>query len=443
MQANVAIDRPIDVAIIGGGIIGVVLALGLLKRDISFTIYERAPAFREIGAGIGFTPNAERAMIALNSGLHDVFKKVSTPNTEDWFQWVDGYNHDDVSDPHGVKEELIFKLYCGKRGFEGCRRQDFLEGLVRLIPEKNIKYGKSIVTVTDKEDGAQVLMGFQDGSTSEADIVIGCDGIRSSMRRIMFGEEHPATHPSYTHKFAFRGLIPMARARAALGNDKASTRFMHLGPDAHVLTFPVAMGTFMNVVAFVTDAEDWSLEAGKFTTPATKDDAVRAFAGFGPAVRAIMGLLPDKLDKWAIFDTRDHPAPTYAQGRLCLAGDAAHASAPHHGAGAGHGIEDALVLATVIKAVENVSVGSRVSRIGTALRTYNAIRYERTQWLVESSRVVGELFEWQDEARGRDPEKFGREIDWRSHQIWDYNIDEMIRDTEAQFSQRLQTESPS
>lgn len=258
------------------------------------------------------------------------------------------------------------------------------------------------------------------------------------MRRIMFGEKHPASHPSYTHKFAFRGLIPMDRARAALGDDKASTRFMHLGPDAHALTFPVAMGTFMNVVAFVTDAKDWDAEGGKFTAPATRDDAVGAFAGFGPAVRAIMGLLPDKLDKWAIFDTRDHPVPTYAQGRLGLAGDAAHAAAPHHGAGAGHGVEDALVLATLMKTVGSVSIGSRAERMRTALQTYNDIRYERTQWLVDSSRVVGELFEWQDEHCGRDPDRFGREIDWRSHQIWDFNVDEMVRNTEEQFSQRLQ-----
>ncbi len=254
----------------------------------------------------------------------------------------------------------------------------------------------------------------------------------------MFGEEHPASHPSYTHKFAFRGLIPMDSARAALGDDKASTRFMHLGPDAHALTFPVAMGTFMNVVAFVTDAEDWDAEGGRFTAPATRADAVKAFARFGPAVRAIMGLLPDQLDKWAIFDTRDHPVPTYAQGRLGLAGDAAHAAAPHHGAGAGHGVEDALVLATLMKAVESGSVGgSRAERIRAALLTYNEIRYERTQWLVESSRVVGELFEWQDEHCGRDAEKFGREIDWRSHRIWDFDVDGMVRDAETQFSERL------
>ncbi|KAL8716694.1 MAG: hypothetical protein Q9225_006002 [Loekoesia sp. 1 TL-2023] len=421
MPGILAEDRPIQVAIIGGGIVGLTLAIGLLHRNVNFTIYERAQSFRELGAGIGFTPNAERAMIALDQGIHRAFKRVSTPNTEDWFQWVDGYNRDDELGPNGMNEQLIFKLYCGARGFEGCRRQDFLEELVKLIPEKNIQCGKSLKSVIDSRGDEQVLMYFDDGTTAEADT----------------GEEHPASRPSYTHKFAFRGLIPMNKARAVLGDDKTSTRLMHLGPNAHALTFPVAMGTVMNVVAFVTDANDWVAEESKFTAPATRDEAMNAFSAFGPAVRAIMSLLPDELDKWAIFDTRDHPVPTYVQGRLGLAGDAAHAAAPHHGAGAGFGIEDALVLATLIKAVESSSVRGRTGTIRTALMTYNDIRYERTQWLVDSSRVVGELYEWQNQDCGSDPEKFGREVDWRSHQIWDFNVDKMVRDTLDQFEQRL------
>lgn len=230
----------------------------------------------------------------------------------------------------------------------------------------------------------------------------------------------------------------MDKARAALGEAKASTRFMHLGPNAHALTFPVAMGTVMNVVAFVTDPSDWAAEDGKFTAPATRKEAVEAFSAFGPAVRAIMGLLPDDLDKWAIFDTRDHPVPKYNKGRVCLAGDAAHAAAPHHGAGAGHGIEDALVLATLLEAVEatSASAWSGAETIRAALTTYNDIRYERTQWLVDSSRIVGELFEWQDPRCGSDPEKFGREIDWRTHQIWDFDVDETVRSMVDQFKQR-------
>ena len=272
--------------------------------------------------------------------------------------------------------------------------------------------------------------------------MIGCDGIRSRLRQLILGKDNPAAHPSYSHKFAFRGLVPMDKARAALDEYKVSTRFMHLGPNAHALTFPVAMGTVMNVVAFVTDPNDWPAEDDKFTARASKSEAVEAFTAFGPAVRAIIGLLPDEIDKWAIFDTRDYPVPTYVQGRLCLAGDAAHAAAPHHGAGAGCGVEDSLVLAALMEAVKKQAVhgstGDKAEILRAALATYNDVRYERTQWLVDSSRVVGDLFEWRDPLCGSNAEKFGREIDWRSHEIWDYNVDEMVDNALSQFSRRLE-----
>ncbi|KAL8688509.1 MAG: hypothetical protein Q9218_005598 [Villophora microphyllina] len=429
-------ETPLQVAIVGGGITGVVLAVGLLHRKVNFTIYERSRSLREVGAGIGFTPNAERAMKILDSRIHGIFKGISTRNAEDWFQWVDGYNHD-RSNPHNTSEDLIFKLYLGERGFEGCRRQDFLEGLMKLIPKDNMKFGKSIDSVVDPGDEGRILLSFQDGTTAEADIVIGCDGIRSKMRQIILGDDNPASYPSYTHKFAFRGLVPMEKARALLGDHIVSTRFMHLGQNAHALTFPVAMGTVMNVVAFATDPNDWDAKDGKFTAPAKRSEAVEAFAAFGPAVRAIMSLLPEELDKWAIFDTHDNPVSTYVHGRLCLAGDAAHAAAPHHGAGAGYGVEDALVLATLMKAVGETTGCTRAEMIRLALATYNDVRYERTQWLVDSSRVVGELFEWQDQSCGSDREKFGPEIEWRSRHIWDYNVDQMVQNALVQFWQEV------
>lgn len=270
--------------------------------------------------------------------------------------------------------------------------------------------------------------------------VIGCDGIRSRVRQLILGEDHPASHPGYTHKYAFRGLIPMEKAKAALGDDKTSTRHMHLGMNAHALTFPVAGGALLNVVAFVTDPKDWPYK-DKLTAPADKTEAVEAFSSFNPAVRAIMDMLPSKLDKWAVFDTYDHPVPTYVSGRVCISGDAAHASAPYHGAGAGFCIEDAVVLTMLIasaaKMMAHKSSKCKPELICAALDTYNAIRLERTRWLVESSRFVGEMYEWQDPKIGRDAEKCGHEIDWRSHKIWDYDIDAMVRDANGEYKRKL------
>ena len=270
--------------------------------------------------------------------------------------------------------------------------------------------------------------------------MIGCDGIRSRVRQLILGEKNPASYPSYSHKFAFRGLIPIDRAIAALGEEKTSTRHMHLGPNGLALTFPVAGGTLLNVAAFAHDPSEWPSQE-KLTAPATRDEAVIAFKNFGPAVRAIMELLPDQLDKWAVFDTHDNPAPTYVKGRVCVSGDAAHASAPYHGAGAGFAIEDAAVLAHLLAAVGAASrqdAGKRkADLLKVALTTYNDVRLERSQWLVNTSRFVGDMYQWRDPQVGKDREKAAAEIEWRSRRIWDYDIDGMIKESEEKFKTAL------
>ncbi|CAG7963386.1 unnamed protein product [Penicillium salamii] len=433
-------DTSIAVAIIGGGIAGVTAAIGLLSKGISVKLYERASAFREIGAGIGLSPNAERAMLLLNPDVHAVFKKVATPNTEDWFQYVDGFNKSEKGDG----EELLFKVYLGERGFEGCRRTDFLNELVKLLPEGCVEFRKDLVNITEPQDeGTMITLHFADGSTSTADVVLGCDGLRSRVREHVLGVEHPAVRPSYTHKLAYRGVIPIEDAIQAIGKEKSLTRFMHLGPGCHVLTFPVSMCTMLNVVAFVTDPNDWpSLD--QTTLPATKEEVLESFASFGPVVTAIMNLLVHKLDKWGIFDLHESPVTTYVSqgGRVCLVGDAAHAAAPHHGAGAGSAIEDALALAVALEEVDKTLSASQqpVSRqmaISAAFSAYESVRYERTQWLIESSRFMGEVFEWQTALCEADPANCQSEVEWRSHKIWDYDVDQMVEAVSAIFGSKV------
>jgi len=113
-----------------------------------------------------------------------------------------------------------------------------------------------------------------------------------------------------------------------------------------------------------------------------------------------------------------------------LAGDAAHASCPHHGAGAGFGIEDALALATLLEAANS---GPSKAKTVAALEVYNNVRYERTQWLMQSSRATGDFYTGRDPNVGRDFEKFGREIEWRSHKIWYYDVEGMAKGALANF----------
>ncbi|KAB5585119.1 hypothetical protein GE09DRAFT_15466 [Coniochaeta sp. 2T2.1] len=431
-----AAQRNLEIAIIGGGITGLALALGLQSRGIKgYKIYERAPGFHEIGAGVGFSPNAERAMELLNPDLHAAYRRVANPNGEDYFQWVDGY----------ATGELIYKLYLGEGMFQGCRRSDFIDELAKLVPVENVVFGKQAERVSEDAEGRPNVI-FKDGECVSADIVIGCDGIHSRVRQLLLGKDNPASYPGYSHKYCFRALIDTCKVREAIGGDEkrgeylTSTRFMYNGLGGHVITYPVAMGTLVNVLAVVSDPGEWKTDDGRHTARTTKKEAVEFFEGWqAPIVKGIVDLLPEELDKWAIFDMMDHPAPRYNDGCVCVAGDAAHAAGPHLGAGAGFGIEDALALATALEQLDktarstDLTEARRVELCSNALSVYNKVRYERTQWLVRATRKACALFHepLASHLRSESNARFGREISQLFHKIWDLDIGQMVEETIA------------
>ncbi len=269
---------------------------------------------------------------------------------------------------------------------------------------------------------------------------MGCDGIKSRVREILLGKGNPASYPHYTHKIAYRGLIPMDKAAEAIGDKNARNQHMHIGPGRHLLHFPVADQTLINVAAFVADPYEWR-DDEKMTAPATREEVQADFADWGPTVRAITSLLPDELDRWAIFDSFDHPAEAYARGRVCIAGDAAHASAPHHGAGAGIGVEDVLCLSTLMEMAMSSLQGNEASKdhaLEVSFDTFNAVRHERSQWLVNSSRGICDVYEWADPHTGNDVEKCFEEIKWRSHKIWNFDIDGMLGEAALTYARRME-----
>lgn len=253
----------------------------------------------------------------------------------------------------------------------------------------------------------------------------------------------------------------MEKAYEHVSRYRASTRFMYNGPNAHSITYPV--GEFLNVLLVVSDPEPWQAPGGKHTAFGPKDAAVKAFEDWQPSARGIVDLLPNDLDKWAVFDMLEHPAPYYARGSVAIAGDAAHATGPHLGAGAGFGMEDALALVGLLEAVDrrlsptfattkalfpdggpNGGGGQSSSKPATkselvhkALAAYQDIRYERTQWLIKATREASEMFQWQYEPVGNDPVKFGEEITRRFYQIWNYDVHGMVRDALEDFHGRI------
>jgi salicylate hydroxylase len=213
-------------AIIGGGIAGLTLGVALHKRNINVVIYEAAHHFGEIGAGVAFTANAIEAMKICDQGVYEAFDKVATRNQwkskeKVWFDFLDGMKMDQ---DHG-HQDAVFTI-TSPVGVNGLHRAAFLDEMVKLVENENLAhFGKRLVDLEDTEDGKK-LMKFKDGTTATADAVIGCDGLKSVVRRILAGPDSPAASYAYTYKYAYRGLINMEKAVEAIGEERAKNSVM-------------------------------------------------------------------------------------------------------------------------------------------------------------------------------------------------------------------------
>ena len=161
-------EKPFSVVLIGGGITGIALTIALLKRGIDVRIYEQAPQFTEIGAGIAFSPNAKQAMQACDPAMYETYQRVATKSgaaakSTTWYDWVDSYN----SYPEGSR--LQFTIERNSTA-DGCHRAHFLAELLKLIPENVAFFNKRLENVTELRAGGPLLVDFEDGTTTTADI---------------------------------------------------------------------------------------------------------------------------------------------------------------------------------------------------------------------------------------------------------------------------------
>ena len=290
-----ASTKDFNIAIVGGGIAGLTLAIALHERRVPVIIYEQAPKFGEIGAGVSFSPNAVQAMRVCHQGIYEAFEQVCTRNLwpskeKVWFDYLDGYNP--VIDSDG-KQEAAFTI-SNSLGQNGVHRAHFLDAMVKVLPMEIARFGKRLNDITEASSG-KLVMNFDDGSTAEADAIIGCDGIKSRVRQLMVGVDHPSAKPTYTHKYAYRGLVPMEQAIEAIGNERAQNACMHMAQDGHILTFPVNHGQTLNIVAFRTDPGDWP-DFQRLTRMATREDVLRDHEGYGESVIKLLQLTKPDID---------------------------------------------------------------------------------------------------------------------------------------------------
>lgn len=420
-------DKKIRVAVIGGGIAGLALTTQLVKyHHLDVQLYEAAPQFSEIGAGISFGANAVKAieLLGLSQEYEVIADKVKAPYTDIWFQWRNGYT-----------DEFLSASIAPAVGQSSVHRADFLDTLIPLVPLKNVHFNKRVQQIDATEDQATIT--FMDGDQVECDYVIGCDGIRSVVRNhVLDSNQLPRVNPQFSGTWAYRGIIKFKDFKDAiekLGNDLeiADVPQMFLGQDKHILTFPIRQGDEINIVAFKSDRTQTTLpENTPWTSPTSKQEMLADFSDWSDSCKALLDLI-DAPTIWALHEIQ--PLKTYQNrtNNVILIGDAAHAMLPHQGAGAGQGLEDALILA---KLLENSELTPET--IKAVSKIYEEVRLERAVKVQHTSHESGEIYELYSQEY-KDFEAIGKHLIHRFDWLWQHSLETDIETAKKALHNQL------
>ncbi len=348
--------RQLKVAIIGGGLGGIAAALSLLRAGIDAEVYEQAAAFGEVGAGIQIGPNASRILHRIVPAPALTWRAVR-PEAVHQRRWDDGRTLQHA--PLGATVEAAFGA-----PYYHFHRADLLRALASALPPERVHFRHRLAALRDLGD--RVDARFENGAEIAADVLVGADGIHSTVRRLLFGPEQPR----FTGCIAYRGLVPAARL-APLGLEVVSNNWM--GPGQHFVHYFVAGGDLVNFVA-VIERDSWTRES--WTDRGEKADVLDAYAGWHEQVRGIIDAV-DETFIWALFDRA--PLARWSAGRVTLLGDSCHAMLPFMAQGAGQAIEDGAALAACL---QQLGAGAAPQ----ALRLYETVRRPRATRLQELSR---------------------------------------------------------
>jgi salicylate hydroxylase len=349
------------VAIAGGGIGGLVLAIGLRERGVEVEVHEQATELREVGAAVALSANGVRELERL--GVGEALAAISTvPNALSVRRWDDG---------RSVVRVTMAERYRAAFGapYYGVHRVPLLALLAGALGTEHITLGHRCVDATG--DGQRAELRFENGDRTSADVVVGADGVHSVIRS-RIGGDRPAV---FSGTVGYRGLV----RRAALPEmpDAMALQFW-AGPRRHLLHYPIAGGEVINFLAVVRVpgwvATDWM-------EPCPVQDVLDAFSGWHPAVTAMVGATEEGA-RWALHD--HEPLPRWHAGRCVLLGDAAHAMLPHQGQGANQTIEDAATLALCLADADPADPTP-------ALAEFEARRRERTVRVQALSRWTADM----------------------------------------------------
>jgi 3-hydroxybenzoate 6-monooxygenase len=355
-----SIVRRVPILIVGGGIGGLALALSLAKHGRRLTLIEKAAEFGEIGAGIQLAPNASWALDALGV-LEEIKRHAVFPQRLLWMDALSGERLTALD---------LGRSFIARYGYAYfvMHRSDLLNVLLghcQAQPLIALETLKDVVAVEDRETTAVATCA--DGTAYEADVLIGADGLWSTVRRFIVGDGDPIC----SEYVAYRGTLPIESVSKHAGLDNV---IVWTGPERHLVQYPIRRGELFNQVAvfrskrYRPDSDDWG----------TAEELDENFSNGPEVVREALSRFW-RNRRWPMFDRL--PVQNWSRHRITLLGDAAHPMLQYLAQGACQALEDAVALGDALAAYEDVEA---------AFRAYETERVERT------NRVQTEARKWGD-----------------------------------------------
>jgi salicylate hydroxylase len=353
-----------DVLIAGGGIGGVTAALCLAREGFNVRVFEQAPEFGEVGAGIQLAPNCTRVLHAL--GLEEALRSVAfLPEGVDMRAWNSGKLLSYSPLGKQVADTYGFPYYH-------LHRADIMQVLVDAAsahPNVELLADARVEHIERRDDGVTLQAG---GRTYDGALLVGADGIHSVVRAELFGPEAP----TFTGTVAWRGLVPADRLPRGLVRPVATAWW---GPHKHFVHYYVRRGELVNCVC-VVEKEGWEVES--WSARGDRAELKQDFTGWHETIQVLIDNMDaDACFKWALFDRP--PMRQWSDGRVTLLGDACHPTLPFMAQGAAMAIEDGAVLAGCV---------AKHNDIAASLKHYESLRRERTAGVQDGSRRNAKVF---------------------------------------------------
>ena len=341
-----------SVAIIGAGISGLTAGCALRKYGFKVDIFERSDSISEFGAGITLSRNATSLLRKLD--LYDDLEKNSYRPKGSFIR------------NYSTGKDIAYVDFI--KDFIAADRRD----VVKIFSERFIDMGGHLhlsqqIERVDPETGEVFLSA---GEGQSADLVLACDGIKSSIRENRFDK----TEPRFTNCIAWRGVVDKSHFPQFLGNDQVN---IYHGPGGHVVHYPIGHEDKINFVAIET-RESWEEESWK--KEGNKKELLDGFQNWNTKIQEMFEAA-EKVYKWGVFD-REVPQEIF-KGKVVLLGDAAHPMVPFLGQGGCMAIEDAFTLAFLTDKLKD-----DLERVKDS---YQSLRRSRASFIQKRSNFQGKF----------------------------------------------------